>query len=66
MRAKVVFGLGRRDQVDEEAIKRLIGSVSRFLSDDDQAAVQSGLWLEAGVEYLCSKEYGGAYLLDGL
>jgi len=66
VRAKVLFGLGRRDQVDEEAIKRFIGSLARFLSNDDQAAVRARTGLEAGVEYLGSKEYGGAYLLDGL
>ena len=66
VRAKVLFGLGRRDQVDEEAIKRFIGSLSRFLSDDDAARVRAEAGAEAGVEYLGSKEYGGAYLLDGL
>src|SRR5690606_28339535 len=66
VRAKVLFGLGRRDQVDEEAVKRFIGSLARFLSEDDQAAVQAKVGLQAGVEYLGAKEYGGAYLLDGL
>lgn len=66
VRAKVLFGLGRRDQVDEEAVKRFIDSLARFLSEDDQAAVQAKVGLEAGVAYLGSKEYGGAYLLDGL
>jgi len=66
VRAKVLFGLGRRDQVDEEAVKRFIGSLARFLSEDDQAAVQAQVGLDAGVEYLGSKEYGGTYLLDGL
>lgn len=66
VRAKVLFGLGRRDQVDEEAIKRFIGSLSRFLSEDDAAALRAEAGLGVGVEYLGSKEYGGAYLLDGL
>lgn len=66
VRAKVLFGLGRRDQVDEEAIKRFIGSLSRFVSEDDGAALRVEAGLGAGVEYLGSKEYGGAFLLDGL
>jgi len=66
VRAKVLFGLGRRDQVDEEAIKRFMGSLSRFLGDDEAAKIRAGAGLEAGVEYLGSKEYGSAFLLDGL
>ena len=66
VRDKILFGLGRRDRVDEMALKRFIGSLARFLSDDDQAAVQANVGLGDGVEYLGSKEYGGAFLLDGL
>lgn len=66
VRARVLFGLGRRDQVDEDAIRRFISSLSRFLGDEDAARVRAEAGVEAAVEYLGSKEYGGAYLLDGL
>lgn len=65
-RTKVVHGFGRKDRLDTEALKRLIGSISRFLDPDDAAAVQQDLGLETPFEFLGAKEYGGTYLLDGL
>src|SRR5690554_7477718 len=65
-RTKVVHGFGRKDRLDQEALKRLIGSISRFLDPDDAAAVQQDLGLDTPFEFLGAKEYGGTYLLDGL
>jgi len=65
-RTKVVHGFGRKDRLDQEALKRLISSISRFLDPGDAAIVQQDLGLETPFEFLGAKEYGGTYLLDGL
>jgi len=54
------------DRLDQEALKRLISSISRFLDPDDAATVQQNLGLETPFEFLGAKEYGGTYLLGGL
>src|SRR5690625_1147428 len=63
---KVIYGFGRKDRVDPEALKRLIGSISRQLDAGDAAAVRADAGLDTPFEFLGAKEYGGTYLLDGL
>lgn len=65
-RVRVIHGFGRKDRLDTDALKRLIGSMTRFLEPEDGAGVRQGLGLEAPFEFLGAKEYGGAFLLDGL
>lgn len=65
-RTKVVHGFGRKDRLDQEALKRLVNSISRFLDPDDAAAVRQELGLQTPFEFLGAREYGGAYLLNGL
>ncbi len=65
-RTKVVHGFGRKDRLDTEALKRLIGSISRFLDPDDAATMRQDLGLETPFEFLGAKEYGGTFLLGGL
>lgn len=63
---KVIYGFGRKDRVDPEALKRLIGSISRQLDPEDAAALRADAGLDAPFEFLGAKEYGGTYLLNGL
>lgn len=58
---KVLHSFGRAGQVDEEGLRRLVGSVQRYLGepDDDRAATSS-------LEPVDSRPAGGALLLDGL
>src|SRR5690554_163696 len=65
-RTKVVHGFGRKDRLDQETLKRLIGSISRQLDPEDAAAERADAGLEGRFEFLGAKEYGGTYLLDGL
>jgi len=60
--AKIIHNFGRADQVDREAMRRLVASISRVL--DPAAAVAAGSGLE--VEIVDSRRYGGAYVLDAL
>jgi hypothetical protein len=60
---RVLHSFGREDQVDREAIGRLIGSLGRFLDPDQQLAAGG----EAqGLGFVESRPIGGAWALDGL
>lgn len=59
---KILHGLGREDQIDRAAIKRLVGSLARLLEPDDRPAPAGA----AGLRFVESRPYGGAYVLDQL
>src|SRR5512142_608083 len=58
---RVIYGFGREDQLDKEAVRRLVASLSRLLEPGDVPAVPG-----AGLEFAGSRPYGGAYVLDRL
>ena len=62
-RAEVVYSFGRRDQLDVEALKRLVGSLSRFISPEDMQALEGQ---NTGLKFISSQPAGGALLLKGL
>jgi hypothetical protein len=59
---KIVYSFGREDQLDKEAIRRLVASLSRLLEPGDTPAATAGEELV----FTQSRPYGGAYLLDQL
>jgi len=59
--ARVIHNFGRADQVDREALRRLVASISRVLEPAEAAG--GGL---AEVEVVEARRCGGAYVLDGL
>ena len=61
--ARVIHNFGRADQVDREALRRLVASISRVLEPADTLAAGSGL---EEVEVVEAKSCGGAYVLDAL
>jgi len=60
--AKVIHNFGRADQVDREALRRLVASISRFLEPDEAVAATEG----SQVEIVDARRFGGAYVLDEL
>jgi DDE family transposase len=60
--AKVIHNFGRADQVDREALARLVASISRYLTAEQAAAAAGG----GEVEVLDSRRLGGAWTLDRL
>jgi hypothetical protein len=60
--AKVIHNFGRADQVDREALARLVSSISRFLEPTEAIAAVSG----ADVEVVDSRRFGGAFALRAL
>ena len=61
--AKVIHNFGRADQLDREALRRLVASISRFLEPDEATSVGAGL---EEVEVVEARRCGGAYVLDAL
>jgi Transposase DDE domain len=58
---KVIYGFGREDELDREAVRRLVVSLSRLLEPGEVPAAGDG-----GLEFAESRPYGGAYVLDRL
>lgn len=65
--AEVIYSFGRRDQLDLEAIRRLVKSLCRFLAPEDVVQVEA---LMSGrgqaLRFLGSRPMGGAYVLREL
>lgn len=59
---KVLFTFGREDELDRDAIRRLVASLSRLLEPGE--ALEAGT--APGLEFTGSVPFGGAYVLDHL
>ncbi|MGH9258770.1 MAG: IS1634 family transposase [Acidimicrobiales bacterium] len=59
---RVIYSLGREDQLDRAAIARLISSLSRALPPGEAMAASAG----EGLAFVESRPMGAAYALDGL
>jgi hypothetical protein len=60
--AKVIHNFGRAEQVDRDALARLVASISRYLTPEQAAAAAGG----GQVEVLDSRRLGGSWTLDRL
>src|SRR5512144_2194037 len=58
--AKVIHSCGRADNVDRDALGRLVSSISRFLTPEQAATAAAA----GEVEILDSRRLGGAWTLD--
>ena len=61
--AEVIHSFGRSDQLDLDALKRLIKSMSRFLDPEDAAQIEHQ---DDDLKIISSRPSGGAYLLNAL
>jgi transposase len=61
--AQVIYSFGRREQLDIEAIKRLVNSLCRFLDPEDEINTKSS---GADLKFIKARPCGGAYLLKEL
>src|SRR4030043_2289677 len=65
--AKVLYNFGRLEEMDVEQLKRLVKSISRFLTPEDVLQAQAALeGQEPGIKWKSCKSYGGIYLLAAL
>ena len=65
-RAKILYNFGRREEVDEEALRRLIRSISRLLGPEDEVACRVGGGVDASMRFIESRPMGAAWMLEGL
>jgi transposase len=65
-KAEVIYSFGRREQLDVEAIKRLVNSLCRFLSPEDALQLQAKGRGQNPLKFIKSYPAGGAYLLRAL
>ncbi len=66
-RAKVVYSFGRKEDLDVEALRRLVKSISRFLSPED--ALQASVLAQGNAEalrFIESRSMGTGFLLWAL
>jgi hypothetical protein len=61
-KVRILFNFGREDELDRDAIRRLISSLSRALPPGEALAAAA----PAELRFLESRPAGGAWLLDGL
>jgi DDE family transposase len=61
-KVRVLYSFGREDQLDRDAIRRLIGSLQRALEPEEALATQAA----PGLRFIESRPMGGAWVLDGL
>ena len=59
---KVLFTFGREDDLDRDAVKRLVASLSRLLEPGDALAATAA----SDLEFTSSVPFGGTYVLDHL
>ncbi|MBB6422041.1 IS1634 family transposase [Streptomyces sp. AK010] len=59
---KVLFTFGREDQLDRDAVKRLVVSLSRLLEPGDALAATAA----SDLEFVSSVPFGGTHVLDHL
>ena len=59
---KILYGFGREDQLDRDAVKRLVGSLTRLLDPADALAATAG----AELQFCESRPFGGTFTLDAL
>lgn len=65
-RAQILYNFGRADQVDREALGRLVRSICRFLSPEEGLRVESRLDGRWQVEVRRTRSLGGVWFLDQL
>jgi hypothetical protein len=61
-KVRILFNFGREDELDPDAIRRLIGSLSRALPPGEALVAA----VPAELRFLESRPFGGAWALDGL
>jgi len=61
-KVRVIYNFGREDQLDRDAIRRLVSSLQRALEPDEALASAAG----PGLRFIESRPMGGAWALDGL
>lgn len=65
-RPEVLYTFGRKDELDLDALRRLVRSICRFLEPGEVEEIQRQLGEEWAFEFLGARQLGGAWFLDKL
>lgn len=65
-KARVLYNFGRKDQVDVESLRRLVGSIARFLGSENLQGMEDCIPMDWPLEFVGSRQLGGPWLLQGL
>lgn len=65
-KARVIYSFGREDQLDVDALRRLVESISRYLSPEEALRAQAGIGQVVDFTFAAAKRLGGAWALDQL
>jgi transposase len=65
-KAKVLYNFGREEQVDREALVRLVKSITRFLGPEEALGTQAELNGSARLTFISSRPMGGVWVLNEL
>lgn len=64
--ARVVHSFGREDQLDRDALARLVASIARYLGPSAQLGPDLAPGGEGELAFVSSRQLGGSWVLDGL
>lgn len=64
--AEVLLNLGREDRLDADGLRRLVGSINRYLREPDVDGVDVAEIAGEALTVVASRPAGTAWLLDGL
>jgi hypothetical protein len=65
-KTRVLYGFGRKSELNEAALERLVQSILRYLDPDVAAGIREQAGLESPFEFLGAKTLGGAFVLDAV
>ena len=65
-KARILYNFGRRESIDEDALRRLVDSISRFLGPEDELKVRMRGQSAGDFDFIGSRPVGAAWLLSGL
>ncbi len=64
--AEVLHSFGREDELDRDALARLVGSIARYLGPEAQLRSTAAPGETGPLTFLSSRRMGGVWALDGL
>jgi len=65
-KTNVLYNFGRADNLDLDALRRLVKSISKFLPEEEAAVIQGELGFESPMKYMGSRQLGGCWFLDAM
>lgn len=64
--ARILYSFGRADQIKEDQIRRLVRSLTRFLSPEEALQATAALEEDSALTFVASRPWGGGWAMDRL